>query len=57
MAVAPSTHLGEKRLLRLTQDLGLERQQVAKAGDAAELRCHDRTSAGEETSGPRPLSV
>jgi hypothetical protein len=37
MAVTPPAHLREDRFLRLSQDLGLVRQAVAKPRDASEV--------------------
>jgi len=36
MAIAPAAHLREDRFLRLSQNLGLVRQTVAKPWDAAQ---------------------
>src|SRR5207249_8678595 len=54
VAVTPPPHLAEQRLLRLAQDLRLERKQVTKTRDTAKLWCRRWISGGEETSGPRP---
>src|SRR5436309_2901266 len=56
VTVAPSPHLAEKRFLRLAEDLGLVREQVAKSWDASELG-RPLTGLGEETSGPRPADL
>src|SRR5690242_9625763 len=57
VAVTPAPHLVEKRFLRRPQGLGLERKEIAETRYTTELRRGTGTSAGEETSGPRPAEA
>ena len=54
VAVAPTSHLGQQRFLRLTQDLRFQREEVSEAWNAAELELNWGLSPGEGTSGPWP---